>query len=120
MLSTAGQILPFASTNQTNSSNSDLVRRRKRSILSKKEKDTKNITQLSCCEKLNGLCTWIEPLPPQDENETSLIDVVDLKVHNWTEEECDLTYPCDLIRIQKRYNQYLKGIKDAENALVVY
>lgn len=120
MLSTAGQILPFASTNQTNSSNSEVVRRSKRSILSKKEKGIKNITRLSCCEKLNGLCSWTEPLPPQDENKTSLIDVVDLKVHNWTEEECDHIYPCDLIRIQKRYNRYLKGIKDAENALVVY
>lgn len=113
-MSGVGNILPFDTEGTLNgtSSNSTAHSRRRRSIISalKKEKKTNNETVTSCCDTLDGLCDWIEPV--------SCLDEYDRKKTNWTEEDCELRHPDDIKEIMARYNQYFDDQLAAENDVV--
>ena len=120
VLSTAGQILPFAATNETNNSTETNGKKRvKRSLLDDEDSDNNNETAaMTCCERLQGLCSWIEEVPEVKENQTSMIDELDLKLSNWTDAECELIYPCDMAHMKVRFQQHLDAMDAADKALV--
>ena len=118
VLSTAGQILPFAPSNTSSNSTEKEVKARVKRALMDPDEHENETESLTCCQKLKGLCDWVEEIPRQKGNETPTYDLIDLKLTNWTDAECELIYPCDLIPIQERYQVYLDTIDAADKALV--
>ncbi len=64
-----------------------------------------------CCERVNGLCQWIEP-------ECEALDEDDRKRFIWTEEFCDEIHPDDMAIIQERFQMYKDMLKRQKYARV--
>ena len=64
-----------------------------------------------CCERVNGLCEWIEP-------ECEHLDENDRKNKLWTDDECDEIHPDDISAIQERFQMYKDMLKRQKFARV--
>ena len=128
VLSSVGNILPFASTGSDSSSSAGDVTTVAPTAASRRScaaqlspdvsysgssNDTSTINAtLACCENVTGLCEWVEPVG------WLCIDEDDRKSTVWTEAYCLMQHPDDIAEFQRRFQAYKDYLLEQANALV--
>ena len=96
-ISTVAQVIP--ATTITPSTTISYVATTSRLVITTALPVATKPPELSCCEKANGLCEWIEP-------ECDALDEDDRKKTVWDEDYCDEIHPDDMAEIQERFQMY--------------
>ena len=64
-----------------------------------------------CCERVNGLCEWVEP-------PCEFLDENDRKDKPWDDDDCDEQHPDDIDIFQERFQMYKDMLKRQKFARV--